>query len=115
VKGCGANPVFLSSGVIPLVFQGIYGFGTGTGGLAYIPLIIGCFIGFGGNFVQDYLYDRATERNGGVERPEARLYSAMVGAVIFPVGLWWFSWTSFANIHWIVPMIARKLIVVHSS
>lgn len=40
--------------------------------------------------------------NGGKERPEARLYGAMVGGILFPIGLWIFSWTQFGHIHWIV-------------
>lgn len=38
--------------------------------------------------------------------PEARLPGACVGAVLLPVGLFWFAWTSTPNVHWIVPIIA---------
>jgi hypothetical protein len=62
--------------------------------------------------LQDHLYDRATAANGGVARPEARLYGAMVGGILFPVGMWWFSWTQFGNIHWIVPEIALVFIIL---
>lgn len=44
-----------------------------------------------------YLYDRATAQNGGVARPEARLYSALVGGPLLPLGLWWFSWTQVSS------------------
>jgi len=55
-----------------------------------------------------YLYDRATAQNGGIARPEARLYSALVGGPLLPLGLWWFSWTQFGNVHWIVSFLARR-------
>lgn len=76
-----------------------------------LQLVIGTFMGFGFNFIQDHLYDKATAANGGVARPEARLYSAMIGGPLLPIGLWWFSWTYFKSIHWIVPMLALVLII----
>ena len=30
----------------------------------------------------------------------------MVGGLMFPVAMFWFGWTSFSGVHWIVPMIA---------
>ncbi|KAL7415351.1 MFS general substrate transporter [Mrakia frigida] len=103
--------IFLFFSAIPLVFEGNHGWKTGVSGLAYIPLVIGTFMGFGANFYQDHLYDRATARNGGVARPEARLYSALVGGPLLPIGLWWFSWTQFGSIHWIVPCLALVPII----
>ena len=35
----------------------------------------------------------------------------MVGGPLLPIGLWWFSWTWFKSIHWIVPMLALVLII----
>ena len=36
----------------------------------------------------------------------------MVGGILFPVGMWWFSWTQFGNVHWIVPEIALVFIIL---
>ena len=38
--------------------------------------------------------------------PELRLPPAMVGAVLVTVSLFWFAWTTYASVHWIVPIIA---------
>ena len=38
--------------------------------------------------------------------PESRLPIAMVGAIILPISLFWFGWTSSPHIHWISPVIA---------
>lgn len=38
--------------------------------------------------------------------PEARLVGCAAGAVLLPIGLFWFAWTSSPNVHWIVPIIA---------
>lgn len=78
----------------------------GIGGLPYISSIIGTFIGLAACFHQNYLYDQATRRNNGVAVPEARLYWSQVGAVVLPISLFWFSWTQFESVHWIVPTIS---------
>lgn len=38
--------------------------------------------------------------------PEARLYFACVESTLMPIGLFWFGWTSFPSIPWIVPVLA---------
>ena len=37
---------------------------------------------------------------------EARLYFVCVEAALLPIGLFWFGWTSFPYIPWIVPTLA---------
>lgn len=38
--------------------------------------------------------------------PEGRLYFACIESVLLPLGLFWFGWTQFGHIHWIVPTLA---------
>lgn len=38
--------------------------------------------------------------------PEGRLYFACIESALMPIGLFWFGWTSFTSIHWIVPTLA---------
>ena len=38
--------------------------------------------------------------------PEGRLYFSCIECALLPVGLFWFGWTSFSFIHWIVPALA---------
>ena len=33
----------------------------------------------------------------------------MAGAILLPISMFWFGWTSSASIHWIVPIIASGL------
>jgi len=54
------------------------------------------------------LVRNARERDGGKggkPDPEFRLPSAIAGAALIPVGLFWFGWTSYRGVHWIVPII----------
>lgn len=38
--------------------------------------------------------------------PEARLYFVCVQSALMPIGLFWFGWTSFSSVPWIVPTLA---------
>ncbi|KAI4217611.1 MAG: hypothetical protein LQ351_000207 [Letrouitia transgressa] len=38
--------------------------------------------------------------------PEGRLYFSCIESALMPIGLFWFGWTSFPRIHWIVPTLA---------
>lgn len=49
-------------------------------------------------------HEERTGEVGGSE-PEYRLPPAILGAPLIVVGLLWFGWTSYASIHWIVPII----------
>ena len=41
--------------------------------------------------------------------PEARVEISKVAAVIFPISLFWFAWTTYVSVHWIVPILASAL------
>ncbi|RFU26590.1 hypothetical protein B7463_g9747, partial [Scytalidium lignicola] len=93
----------------PIVFGGVYGFNTGETGLAFIGVAIGVCVAF---FIKQ-LIDRLTYQRLLRERlskeqlpPETRLYSAMFGSFLIPLGLFWFGWSSKPEIHWICPIIA---------
>ena len=38
--------------------------------------------------------------------PEGRLYFACVESILMPIGLFWFGWTSYPSVPWIVPSLA---------
>lgn len=97
---------------IPLVFQGLHGWGTGVGGLAYIGPIIGTFLAWGINFHAVKLYDNARAKNGGVPVPEARLYYATVGGILSTIGMFIFAFTSYKHVHWMGPEIGLVLLIM---
>ncbi|BEJ15514.1 hypothetical protein CspHIS471_0501190 [Cutaneotrichosporon sp. HIS471] len=90
----------------PIVFQQQRGWGPGLGSLAFLGICVGC------NLALVYIviwgnpsYARALKERGALP-PEARLPSAMVGAIILPAGLFWFAFTCMpVSIHWIVPIL----------
>lgn len=96
----------------PIVFQGVYGFDTGLGGLTFLGIGLGCCFGVVTAILvnriwyhPEYLKSHKEGRLG-VVAPEHRLYVAMMGSFGLPIGLFWFAWTARADIHWISPVLA---------
>ena len=92
-----------------VVFQGQYGFSTGTVGLTYLGLGIGLIVGmalFGS--VSDRLVKKLA--NGGEMKPEYRLLPMIYGGFFVPVGLFWYGWSAKAHAYYIVPIIGTSFI-----
>lgn len=103
---------FLFLSVISITFADIRGWSEGNAGLPYLSLALGCFFTFGAGLLQDKAYDRNKAKNGHGS-PEARLYIAMAGGSMLPVGLMIYSWTGpFVWVHWFGPMVGLFLIIV---
>ncbi|KAF5331138.1 hypothetical protein D9619_005748 [Psilocybe cf. subviscida] len=91
----------------PIVFQDHRHFTPGTGGLAFLGVGLGIALGTASQSIQNRIYWRIMDQSkSGRAPPEARLHMATLGAVLAPVGLWWFAWTSSPSVHWIVPILA---------
>ncbi|WVR06765.1 hypothetical protein IAU60_003800 [Kwoniella sp. DSM 27419] len=89
----------------PLIYQEIRGWTVGQGGLAFLGMGLGLIIGNAINPLGNVWYRRAT-KPGRPTPPEARLPLAMIAAVLCPVGLFWFAWTSAPPVHWIWSILA---------
>ncbi|CAH0057677.1 unnamed protein product [Clonostachys solani] len=92
----------------PIIFQVTRGWSQGIAGLPFLGVAIGvCFATLIGG-VDSKRYGRlceAAEKEGSAVEPEARLYPAMAGSVVLPIGLFLFAWTTYPSVHWIVPII----------
>ncbi|KAL8397596.1 hypothetical protein RB594_004346 [Gaeumannomyces avenae] len=87
----------------PFVFQGIYHMTSGIAGLAFFGMIIGQFIAGIVVLLQQPWYNRKLAANNGVPIPEWRLPSVIAGGVAFSIGIFFFGFSSRADVHWIVP------------
>ena len=90
------------------MFVNIYHFNLGEEGLAYLGILIGAFAIIPPFFL--YLYKRLEPQfddNGNLQ-PEKRLPPACVGGFFIPICLFWFGWSSRADVHWIVPIIGSS-------
>lgn len=100
---------FLFNGAFTIVFSDSYGFNIVQTGLANFGVCVGALLGPVTHIWQEKYYLRkATAADGTIKNvPEARIQLSMVGAVVFPISLFWFGWSSSpGSIHWIVPIIA---------
>jgi glucose uptake protein GlcU len=50
-----------------------------------------------------------SERYDGDPPPETRLANGKVGAILVPIGLFWFAFTTYPSIHYLVPITASVL------
>ena len=84
----------------PLQFVGLTFIGLmmgEVGGMLISPPIVNAFT--------NWLF-RGKNKEEELKKPEFRLVPAMIGAVLIPVGMFWFAFTGYSSIHWIVPILA---------
>ncbi|PMD29208.1 MFS multidrug transporter [Hyaloscypha variabilis F] len=93
----------------PFVFEDQYGFSSGTVGLTYLGLGVGCFVGL---LVFGSTSDKIIKMKAGSGemKPEYRLLPMIYGAPCIPIGLFWYGWSAEAHTHWIVPIIGTAFV-----
>lgn len=101
---------FLFLSVISITFTEKRGWSEGVSGLPYIALALGATLAWLAHHFQMRKYDRLTANPDAIVTPEARLYGAMFGAIWLPVGLFIYSFTQYAFLHWIGPCVGLVLI-----
>ncbi|KAJ5817209.1 hypothetical protein N7447_009442 [Penicillium robsamsonii] len=102
--------MYMEFAAFPIVFEKNLKWPQSTSGLSFLGMMIGQIIGCAYSVLDDGRYRKLADRTAyGRPPPEARLIPAMVGAVTLPVGLFWFAWTNFPHIHWIVCEIGTVL------
>ena len=97
--------LYMLFGAFPIVFQEVRGWSQGVGGLAFLGVAIGILIGVGYSIIDNKRYARVEKEHGGEAPPETRLPPAIVASFFLPIGIFWFAWTNFPSIHWIVCII----------
>ncbi|KAF2164538.1 hypothetical protein M409DRAFT_37044 [Zasmidium cellare ATCC 36951] len=91
-------------GAYPIVFEGVHGMGEGVGSLPFLGLIVGEAAGGLYIICLQKGYVKKLEANNDQPIPEWRLPPAIIGGVVFTIGIFWFGWTGFSSsIHWMAP------------
>jgi len=102
--------MFSFFGSYNFVFQSVYNFDQRSIGLTFLGLLVGFFCALLSFLIFDAtLYQRAILKASGKGEkvaPEYRLYVAMLGSFMLPIGLFWFAWSPAKDVHWIVPVLA---------
>lgn len=94
----------------PSLWERTYHESVGLGGLNYISLGVGFFLGTQICApINDRIYRKLKMRNNNIGRPEFRVPLMIPGACLVPIGLFIYGWTSFYQTHWIVPNIGAAI------
>lgn len=104
--------LYLMFATFPTIWTKVYGESQGIGGLNYLSIAIGSFIGI---LLQlkmvDRIYRTLKTKNNGVGCPEFRMPSMAFGSVVLTIGLFWYGW-SIGHAHWIMPNIGALIVSV---
>ncbi|OAQ58706.1 multidrug resistance protein [Pochonia chlamydosporia 170] len=98
--------LYMLFGAFPIVYQQHRGWNQGIGGLAFLGIMVGMIAAVVYTIFSNKQYIETQRKHGGHAPPEARLPPTLIGSIALPVGLFWFAWTNYASIHWIVSILA---------
>ena len=74
-------------------------------GLTFLGIGLGQCIAAASTPLWTKVYLKESAKHGGKAPPEARLLMGMAGALATPIGMFWFTFTTYKSVHWIVPII----------
>lgn len=97
--------LYMSFAAFPIVFEQQRHWSLGLGGLSFIGIGVGIFLGILYSGWDNKRYAKVSAKHNGHAPPEARLPPVMLASVFIPVGLFWFAWTNSPSIHWSVSII----------
>jgi len=98
--------LYMCFGAFPIVYQQGRGWSPGIGGLAFLGVAVGMLGAVAYSIWDNKRYGKVSDANAGFAPPEARLPLCMVGSIAVPIGLFWFAWTNYPSIPWIVSIMA---------
>ena len=101
--------LYLFFEAFPISFSEDRGWNEGVGALPFISVMIGIF--FGGGFIgwwsKNVYFQKLAATNGRVV-PEERLPPMILGGICMTVGLFWWGWSSYPDVHklWVSQLFA---------
>ncbi|KAI5803017.1 major facilitator superfamily domain-containing protein [Geopyxis carbonaria] len=102
--------LYLYFGAYPIVFTLHYGWDDGPAGAAMMGIGIGAILSAGAAGYSNKLYQQLCVTHGKNGKfPEGRLPLAMLSAILAPISIFWFAWTSKGDIHWLAPVASGVL------
>ncbi|KAJ7162170.1 major facilitator superfamily domain-containing protein [Mycena filopes] len=98
--------LYLMFQAFPIIFEGVHHFNIQSTGLSFLGIGVGMGMGLATQPYWNRLSARAAVENGGKAPPETLLIMGQVGGILVPISLYWFAFTTYPHIHWIVPIVA---------
>ncbi|KAL3422388.1 Cycloheximide resistance protein [Phlyctema vagabunda] len=96
--------LYITFSSIPIVFAKNHDFDLEQGGAVFTSICVGSLLAVIVELTQQKLFPNVS-KVGSETAPERRLYFTCVEGVLLPAGLFWFGWTQFSSIPWIVPAL----------
>ncbi len=100
--------LYLLFSAIPLIFSTRYGFNIAESGAVFAAVSIAAVLSAILSIYQEPLarkYVTNEKHKEFLSTPEGRLLFCCVQSTLLPIGCFWFGWTCFSEIHWVVPTI----------
>lgn len=100
--------LYMLFAIYPIIFQEKHGWNAGVGQLPLLGVILGSLLAGAVIFtLSNKDKARLLADPSFAPTPESRLPPAMVGGIMFPIAMFWFSWSGeYESVHWAVPTIA---------
>ena len=106
--------LYLLFTAIPLVFEAVHGFSLSQANAVFAAVSVGAIISTILSITQEKLALKYAnpERRTFFATPEGRLFFCCVQSALLPIGCFWFGWTSYPSIPWIVPTLAVSCVTM---
>ena len=101
--------IYLIFTAFPIVFEQGRHWSQGVSGLSYVGVLVGQLLSMFFYIFLEVNYQKKIAKNPGKAKPEGRLQPAMIGAVLLPIGLFWFAWSTYPQVHWIVSILGGAI------
>jgi len=98
--------LFLAFQAYPIIFGVVHHFESQLVGLSFLGMAVGILIALLTQPLWNMHFSRQMVKFNGNPPPEVRLVMGQVGAILVPASLFWFAFTTYPQVHWIVPIIA---------
>ncbi|KAJ5615299.1 hypothetical protein N7537_000413 [Penicillium hordei] len=98
--------LYMMFAAFPIVYQQTRGWNQGVGGLAFLGIMIGMLAAVIYSLWDNKRYIGTSDKHNGFAPPEARLPPCLIASVAIPIGLFWFAWTNYPSIHFMVSIAA---------
>jgi hypothetical protein len=106
--------LYLFFGAFPLVFGNNHGFNLWQVGLSFLGLFVSIVLAASTSPIWTRMKVKAMEKREkqtGTAKgePEDQLPPLIVGAPLITIGLFWFGFTTYPWVHWILPIIGSAI------
>lgn len=99
--------LYMLVGAFPIVYHEEKGWSPGIDGLPFLGIGVGIVFGIIYCIFDQYRYRKSSSKYPANDIPcELRLPPSIVGAFALPISLFWFGWTNYPSVHFIIPILS---------